>query len=595
MAENVVSLKPWDAALRRAKARTADLLARDDATAAVQALSALEAYASAKALGAADAPALLARLSEAQIQTLWDLEGWQAERLSVPDMILWLSAFREASLEAMQRAAATLDFEALSALLRRRLLVGLKPRDDRSDEDPVPLWMLSPSPDIEPLVETPDGRFIIAARAVDEDEAFGEPLDEEERKWVLGFVAELYQQEHWEDVAAVLRSAAYDLTSHLEEDAYRFRSGRLEDLGFPPRERAIEIYGLLDPDTSDAPPSAAPVVDLSLPVTYLPPLQQGLFHAAMQAIEDPAEMRRLEGDLVAVANKALVADGVAPGQVEQMQEVLHRLRGYVELALAEGVAPALRIPEAARRLRTRHFERLFRVGYTLTVRAAGRARRILERPELGGGSRDLGLRRLSTAEQGVLEALLLRRPRMSGALDPVVAAIASGRALHDPEVAASVRPDPGAAEVRRPFLALADLEAVRWVLSELEGFLDAWAASPPDRPALPDDLNLPPEERTLDVEVATAAANVLLGRAYAVAALTGADLADLADQVRPGPGARPSFPADKVSVVVAAAGGAGAQGRLQRALGDLAEQLWAHVGQDRIDPRYVDGVLTVVG
>ncbi|MEM7679026.1 MAG: DUF6178 family protein, partial [Myxococcota bacterium] len=422
MTENVLSLKPWDVTLRRARTKTADLLERTDLPAVVQSLTPLESYVAVKTLGVADAVPVLAHLQPEQIRALWDMESWQDHRFCVADAVLWLSAFREASIETMQKAAANMDFEAMSALLRRRLLIANKPRDDRSDDDPIPSWLANPSADLEPLMETPDQRFIIAARPQDEDELIDEPIEEEERKWILQFVRELYQQEDWESVATVLRSAAADLTSTLEEDAYRFRNARLEDLGFPPRGRAMEVYGLLDPQP--VPPLAdAPVVELALPATYTSALQQGLFHAAMMGIDDPVLMRRLEGDLVAVANKALVADGVAPGQSEGLQEVLQRLRGYVELALAEGTSPATRLEQATMRLRHEHLERLFRIGYTLTVRASGRARRLLQQAVMGGGNPELGLKRLSTAEQGVLEALMLRRPRMSGALEPVVEAL----------------------------------------------------------------------------------------------------------------------------------------------------------------------------
>ena len=590
MTDNVLSLRPWDASLRRAKNKTADLLTRSDIATVVGSMSPLEAYTAVKTLGPSDAGPVLANLTGEQVQALWDLEGWQDHRLSVPDLILWLSSFRESSLETMQRAARSLDFEVLSVLIRKRLLVALKPRDDRSDEDPIPPWLANPSPDIEPLVETPDGRFIIAARPADEDEFSSDlEVDEEDRKWILAFVNDLYQQEEWESVAAALRSAAYDLSSHLEEDAYRFRSGRLEDLGFPPRERAIEIYGLLDPGTSP-PLTEAPVVDLSLPVTYAAPLQQGLLNEALQSIEDPAEMRRLEGDLVAVANKALVADGVTPGQAEAMQEVLQRLRGYVELALVEGVEPSMRRKTAAERLREGHLERLFRIGYTLTVRAASRARRVLEHPALGDGHRDLALRRLSTAEQGVLEALLLRRPRLSGAIEPMVEQVF---ALDRGERSSvEVVLDGGASEVRRPFLSWADLDAVRRVLEDLEQFLVVWGEHPPERPTLGDDVNLPPEERTLDVELATAGAASMLGRSYAVTPLTATDLADLADRVGLGDEGPPRFAVDAVGLAVQAGGGKRVHHRMVRALGAVAEQLWPHVGQERIDPRFVDAVLT---
>ena len=589
MTENVLSLRPWDAVVRRARAKTNDLLGRSDLATVVPSMSPLEAYTAVKQLGAADAPAVLAHLQPEQVQALWDLEAWHAHRLSVPDVALWLASFREVSIEAMQNAARELDFEALSALFRRRLLVGLKPTDDRSDEDPVPPWMLRPPADIEPLVETPDGRFIIAARALDEDETSDDVVDDEERKWIVSFVAELYQQEDWEYVASALRSAMSDLTTNLEEDGYRFRTARLEDLGFPPRERAIEVYGLLDPESSGS-LTAAPVVDLTLPVTYTAPFQQGLFQQALQAIDDPAEMRRLEGDLVAVANKVLVADGVSPGQLDAVQEVLHRLRGYLELALAEGVAPGERVATAAQRLVDVHLERLFRIGYTLTVRASGRARRLLEAPALGDGSRDLALRRLSAAEQGVLEALLLKRPRVSGALEPTVALVRDVEAgQRSPDVDLAL--DGGAAEVRRAFESAADLVAARWVLRDLEAFVSAWAEHPPGRPTLPQTLNLPVEERTVDVELATAAANVVLGRRYAVAPLSATDLADLADGLTLDDERKPRFSAESLGRVVEAVG---SPARVKRCLATLAEQLWAHVGRDRIDPRFIDAVLTLI-
>ena len=602
MSENVLSLRPWDAVLRRGQSKAADLLKRSDLPAVVGALSPLEAYTTVKALGPADAAPVLACLNPEQTQALLDLEAWYEHRLSAPDLILWLSAFREASVEAMQQAADALDFEALSAFLRRRLYVAQKPSEERSDDDPVPDWLADPPKGIEPIVETPDGRFIIAARPSDADTFSGvgadgiddEDIDEEDRKWVLTFVNELYQQEDWERVAAVLRSAAFDLTSNLEEDAYRFRSARLEDLGFPPRERAIEIYGLLDPaDSSPLPP--APSVDLRLPVVYVPPLQQGIFQAALQQIDDPKQMNRLEGDLVAVANKALVADGVAPGQFEAMQEVLQRLRGYVELALVEGVAPSERTQEAVHRLTSVHLERLFRVGYTLTVRTAGRARRILEQPALGEGSRDLALRRLPAGEQGVLEALLLRRPRVSGALEPFVERVVEGASVAGMAAdlsAVDSALDDGAAEVRRPFLSWADLVAVRWVLSDLEAFIDAWAASPPERAAMPKQVNLPVEERTIDIELATALARVILGGRYAIVPLSGAELADLADGLTLDSTQKARFSEAVLTRAIDAAGGPRVAPRVRRTAARLAEQLWPHVGRDRIDPRFIDAVLT---
>ena len=265
------------------------------------------------------------------------------------------------------------------------------------------------------------------------------------------------------------------------------------------------------------------------------------------------------------------------------------MRGYVELALAEGAPPAERVSAASRRLQADHLERLFRVGYTLTVRAGGRARRLLQDMDtFVEGGRDGALRRLGAAEQGVLEALLLSRPRVSGALEPVAEALAEGT-----DVPPDVALDPGASEARRPFLSPADLGAARWALDDLEAFIEAWRQRPPQAFAEQGTVNLPPEERTLDVELATAAAAVILGHGYTVRPVTASELADLADRVTAAQG-RPQFSADTVAEVLDHAGGPRLERRVRRVLGALAEQLWPHAGRDRIDPRFIEAIVTAV-
>ncbi|MEM7678062.1 MAG: DUF6178 family protein, partial [Myxococcota bacterium] len=156
------------------------------------------------------------------------------------------------------------------------------------------------------------------------------------------------------------------------------------------------------------------------------------------------------------------------------------------------------------------------------------------------------------------------------------------------------RLDPGGAEARRPFLQPADLVAVRWVLGELEAFANAWTNHAPARIRPQGPVNLPPEEQTFDVELTTAVAHAMVGRAYAVAPLTAEQLADAADGLQRDANERPSFTAERVERAVQAVGGAPLRGRVERLLTDFAEQLWPHVGQDRIDPRYVEAVITAL-
>lgn len=586
--DSVVALTPWDMALGRAVARPRVLSALDapGAAEAVQALGELEVYHAVKSLGAHDATPVLGLMSVDQARTLFDLDVWHREQLEIADVLTWMDAFREAGISALETAARALDPEALAGIFRRRLLITLVPKDDASDPVPLPDWAAEPPEEILPIITTPDGRFYVAARAADEQaDRDDELLDEEERKGILQLVDELYRTEDWEWVAGLLRMAESDLTSSLEEDARQFRAGRLEDLGFPPLERALEVYGPLDPAVLTEPAAARyPSLPETLPAAFVAPLSTGLFHLAMQRLDDPKVVARVEGDLVPLANAALVADGAEPGHLDHLQDTLSRARGYIELALAHGTAPgAERVETAALRLARHHVTALFRVGYTLTVRAAGRARALLQGGALAAEDQPLGL--LCDAERQALSALGKKRPRYSEALDPWTAALARGE-----------RPAGGLDEARqhetRAFQAPEELAAVEALLADAEA-LARVAPRLAAGLAEADDALPPPEERTAQVVLATAAARALLGHAAEPRPLDAEALADLADRLVP-PGRFRPEDLDRAEAAVAEAFGAepAVARRVALGLAEAAETLWPLVGQ-AVDPRFVSGILVL--
>ena len=554
---NVVALVPWSMAVRRAAQRRKvfDLLDAKDAGARIRALDPLETYYAVKEVGIEDAAPILAHLGKEQIAVLVDVEAWQRQRFEPDDLLLWLYAFREAGLEALGRAAAAMDREALALLLRRRLFIALESKEDRSDPEPVPEWLQDPADEIMPLVRTPDRRFIIAARV--EDELEEEPIDEEDRKGVLQIVDDLYKNESWEDVATVLRLALDDLSSSMEEDALRFRNARLEDYGFPSMARALEIYGPLDPARLDEPPPPPhPIGTIALPARYAAVLNDGLFSAALETIADPKLVTRLEGDLVPVANRALIADGAEPGHLEALTATLTRVKGYIEIALAHGAAPEDRLRTAADRLPRVPLGELVRIGYTITLQLAARARKIaLAR----------GLERLDDDDRALFEALGRRRPQLSH--------LGIERAFGGPD-------------------------DVLWVderITRLEG-LFAGAETLGVLSHSPSGVIVPPEaERTIDVLVATAAARAVLGEAFLPEPLGGEALADLADRLAAAGGPvftkadrlRALAPLDALEAPVREA----LVDEIEGALVRLADVLWPLVGVDRIDPRFVGVVL----
>lgn len=578
-AGEVASLLPWSRTLREAdgRSRIRALVEAKDAVDRVQALAPLEAYQAIKAIGPHDAAGVLALLSERQTRALLDLDVWHAHELDVSDVLIWFEAFRAGGLDALVKAARALDGEALALVLRRRLHICFKPKDDSSDPDPLPDWAANPSEALQPLVETADGRFIVAARVEDEEsEAL---VDDEERKAILQLVAELYRDEKWEFVAGILRSAMSDLSSSLHEDALRFRDARLEDLGFPPLVRALEIYGPLEADAlkqGQAP--VYPALEDRLPAVYAAPLTEGLFHAAMAELEDFDLVRRIEGDLVPLANAALVADGAEPGQVEHLQDTLSRARGYIELALAHGTpAGPERLEVATGRIAANHVSTLFRVGYTLTLKAATRARALAANAAFEQDG--LPLARLEEGERVTLDALRAKRPRVSLALGPRLEAARSGG---DP-LGLGFAPQ---LEATRPFLSPEDLAAVEATLDDLEGLAAALEAR---APALAEaslaEAQVPAEERTAGLFIGTCVARALLEVELGVAPLDGAQLRGLAGRARSGAAAEAAVSA------TAAWFGAGQGAIRRRAAASVAGLVEAFGADASADPRFVEGLL----
>ena len=599
----VASLVPWERIKRRSRRldRALDALGApaplrapagsdpepslEDAHRTIAAAASLEVYFALKARGLQGALGVLSALTEPQVRTLFDLDRWRGDALAISDLLTWLEGFRVAGHAPLVRAARSLDPEALAALFRRRLHIAHVPRDDRSDEEPLPEWLLDPAPEIEPVVQTPDGRFFLAARVADERDALDEErdpalTDEEERKQVLGLVRELYLDESWEWVAGILRMALDDFTSALEEDAYRFRSGRLEDLGFPTRERALEVFQPADPADLDAPaPAYGALDDVRLPQPYLAEWSRGLLDEALGRLSiDRAA--RVESDLVALANAALVAEGVDPGDEPAVREVLDRARAYLELGLAHeaGDDPRARVEVAAERLARVHPSLAFRVGYTATLRLGARARAVLAHPGLA----PLGSAALTVPEAAVLTALAGPRPRFGRALDDVAS---GGWSLNEAR-----------SEDDRPIRTGSDLTALEAFLARREVLLEASAElgvleAPIDAEVLP----TADEDRDLDLRLTTMGARALLSGRPDLTPLARAELVDLVDRLgaaypeRALPGAGPA--ADAVSALVAPERRPVLADRVRWGLGRLADELFPLVGQSALDPRFVQSVL----
>ena len=297
-----------------------------------------------KAIGLADAGWLLAFATDEQVQACVDLDAWGAE--DVPDrerLSEWIAAMLEGGDEAALRAVQALDTELLMLWLADRLEAHLKPDDD-------PGWQAPEG------ARTLEGQFYVVARRS------GDDLEDAMRVLEL-----LFSADYWL-YFRLLQSVSWESTPDNEEYALRWRTGRLQDLGFPPREEALAIYAAPRRAELESLPDAPapgvgewhlPVWMPELPATADPRLL--LFQAATEL--EPYARRSFLYAFVALANQVAVADRLPLGDAESLPRAIEKAAlaasaGLEVLAERHGLA----LVEVLRRA---PLVRLFRIGHRL--------------------------------------------------------------------------------------------------------------------------------------------------------------------------------------------------------------------------------------
>ena len=414
----MVELSRFRADLGRGRrARRADaLLSAPDPRKAVRALPGDEFYYVVHEMGFPDAVEIIQYATAEQVQTALDFGLWDRDLIDPAAAERWLEALAECAPSAIGQWLTGIDVELFALLLRRRTRLYDLSQEEAPDEPEGSLYT------------TPDRLFTL--------DVLG---DETEQSVTLQLLDALYRYDKdW--ARRVLVGTRGELDSELEEQAFRWRSGRMADLGFEDYYAALEVYREIDPgsvEISDRPAArVAPHNEpegpsyLRLPAALVDRLASGSpFARAVAGIQDADELANLNAALVVLSNRVLAADRVTPGDDEAVSAVLTRLSCTLDLAvefLSRGS------PErATQAVRSVALTRLFQLGVSVIgkVRKLGRAVLVLGVLPAGGPRATL----FRTEDQEVLEAASALRPMLS-------------RVLEDP-------PAPG----RRPFATLADV------------------------------------------------------------------------------------------------------------------------------------------
>jgi hypothetical protein len=417
-ADNVVALSRYRAQLGRGrKQRRADvLLSGPEPERAIRALPGDEFYYVIHELGLNDAGDILALARPEQIQAALDFALWERSEL-VPERVgEWLEALSDATPERISAWVQGLDVELFALLLRKTSRVYDLSQEEAPDE---PVGTLYP---------TPDNLFVLDVWGVTNEGASDQGEQQEapsSARAIIRILDGLYRDDrHF--ARRLLVGARSELDSELEELAYRWRQGRMEDLGFADYYEALEVYRELDPATvrlGESTPGALRTRPTDVrdgvdapsraPSALVERMAHGSspFARAVQGVSSADEVSELHFSLVALTNRVLAADRVTPGDDAAVAATLERLLATLDLGvelLARGDAE-----REVQAVRTVALTRLFRLGVSLI----GKVKRLATTLRRKGPFAAVGHLLVEPEEALVLEAILQHRPLLAGMLD----------------------------------------------------------------------------------------------------------------------------------------------------------------------------------
>ena len=297
-----------------------------------------------KAVGLTDASWMIEYASRSQIVAGVDLDAWSGLLPDLDAFEPWIATLAAAGEPALLRGTQSLDAEMLVRYLRDRITVYLDPRDDD--------WQAPPG------AQTLDGQFYFAARRENDDIAH-----------IVRLFDVIFREDYWL-YYRLMQGAIWELDTDLDEWALRWRTGRLQDMGFPPWDEAMQIFGYLRPDARTEIPEIHDPLDMdawALPV-WMPglPAAHDSRHLVFRALADldGDERRGFFYSFVGVANAVAVAEKMPLGDAETLPQALERTATVASAAI-EFLADQNGL-SAVEILRRVDIKRLFRVGINLS-------------------------------------------------------------------------------------------------------------------------------------------------------------------------------------------------------------------------------------
>ena len=372
------------------------IIRRPDAEETFQSLEAPAFYRLMKRAGWDQSYDIVPYASPDQIQVFFDFDCWQRDRLLPEKMDKWFGALvSESEDDQFKEVMRDLDPEIPAIYFKTNLQV------EHTDEEN------RPPPHLEGgnVEVTPDGVYAVVY-----------PDDEDRAALFRTLVDRLY---HVDRVLAwtLLEAVRWELMSEMEEKAYRWRNSRLEEFGFVKREEAVEIYQFVDPvdyrerieagdyeDHADVEPPER----LDMPEILRQEFDEEFYvFNAINAFRNDEILREILFELRALINRAMIADGIEPGELETGREVVRRTLGYLSLGLE--FLSRTDIETAQDLLLDLPIKEIFQIGFSLASKLKSKMESLRDNPTLSIIETD-ELSLLGPDDRAVAESLLRHRP-----------------------------------------------------------------------------------------------------------------------------------------------------------------------------------------
>jgi hypothetical protein len=352
-----------------------------------------------KEIGSADAGDLLSMAAPEQVKGLFDLDCWTRDRVNFDRIREWIEAMSEAGRRRAAEALMELDIELVTLLMRRYLKVY------RLEE-------------VQAALDVPSNRV------VQFDEHYAVEFIRYDN--ILPFLQEILEEMFERDYdyfSSLMDEVYWGVDAELEEQAYQYRSARLNDRGFPDYFEAQSVFSYLNPKdfeqirrTCVAPHREDALeedarIDLAIMTAGS---DSSLFNAALTAGFAAQGKRQIRTEMALVANQVLVARATDFGDPEAVRDAIELTHHYLNLGLEHLAGGDLKT--AIDYLRDTHLKLLLRLGVSLTIDLRKRAEALAA--SFGFTPRNLRtISYLDSPYREALEGFLLTAPRFYGGLD----------------------------------------------------------------------------------------------------------------------------------------------------------------------------------